>query len=131
MMRIRTDVEAIQADWGAYQAAVAAIGIGDGETYRQVNQRLGYPLAKSLPGLMLLLKRAESDRDNYKGYLDKMKDKLAKTQQEVKQLKALMEKERKEENAAAALKKGATKNKEENAAAALKKGAKKNGDTQS
>jgi hypothetical protein len=115
MMGPQTDMEAIKADWEVYQAAVAAIEIGDGETYREVNQRLGYPLAKSLPKLMVLLKRAEADRDNYKGYLDKMKSKLAETNQEVKQLKALMEKERKEENAAAA----------------LKKGAKKNGDTQS
>ena len=109
MLRIRTNVEAIQKDWEAYQAAVDAIEIGDVATYQRVNQRLGYPLAKSLPALMLLLKSAQSDRDNYKTYLDKMKEKLAATQQEVKQLKALMEKERKEENAAAALKAAAPK----------------------
>ena len=109
MMRIRTNVEAIQKDWEVYQAAVDAIEIGDVATYQKVNQRMGYPLAKSLPALMELLKRAQSDRDNYKTYLDKMKEKLATTQQEVKQLKALMEQERKAENAAAALKKGAKK----------------------
>ena len=113
-MRIRTNVEAIQRDWEVYQAAVDAIAIGDAASYRKVNQRLGYPLAKSLPALMELLKRAESDRDNYATYLGKMKDKLATTQQEVKQLKALMEQERKTEN--------------ENA---LKKGAKKKDDAQS
>ena len=108
-MPARTDVEAIQRDWEVYQAAVDAIAIGDAASYRKVNQRLGYPLAKSLPALMELLKRAESDRDNYKTYLDKMKEKLAATQQEVKQLKALMEQERQAENAAAALTKGAKK----------------------
>ena len=113
-MPARTDVEAIQRDWEVYQAAVDAIAIGDAASYRKVNQRLGYPLAKSLPALMALLKRAESDRDNYATYLGKMKDKLATTQQEVKQLKALMEQERKTEN--------------ENA---LKKGAKKKDDAQS
>ena len=114
MMRIRTNVEAIQKDWEVYQAAVDAIEIGDVATYQKVNQRMGYPLAKSLPALMELLKRAQSDRDNYKTYLDKMKEKLATTQQEVKQLKAQMELERKAEN--------------ENA---LKKGAKKKDDAQS
>ena len=114
MMRIRTNVEAIQKDWEVYQAAVDAIEIGDVATYQKVNQRMGYPLAKSLPALMVLLKRAQSDRDNYATYLGKMKDKLATTQQEVKQLKALMEQERKTEN--------------ENA---LKKGAKKKDDAQS
>ena len=114
MLRIRTNVEAIQKDWEAYQAAVDAIEIGDDVTYQKVNQRMGYPLAKSLPALMALLKRAKSDRDNYATYLGKMKDKLATTQQEVKQLKALMEQERKTEN--------------ENA---LKKGAKKKDDAQS
>jgi hypothetical protein len=113
-MPARTDVEAIQRDWEVYQAAVDAIAIGDAASYRKVNQRLGYPLAKSLPALMALLKRAESDRDNYATYLGKMKDKLATTQQEVKQLKAQMELERKTEN--------------ENA---LKKGAKKKDDAQS
>ena len=114
MMRIRTNVEAIQKDWEVYQAAVDAIEIGDVATYQKVNQRMGYPLANSLPALMELLKRAQSDRDNYKTYLDKMKEKLATTQQEVKQLKAQMELERKAEN--------------ENA---LKKGAKKKDDAQS
>jgi hypothetical protein len=109
MLRIRTNVEAIQRDWEVYQAAVDAIAIGDVASYQRVNQRLGYPLAKSLPALMVLLKRAESDRDTYKTYLDKMKEKLATTQQEVKQLKALMEQERQAENAAAALTKGAKK----------------------
>ena len=113
-MRIRTNVDAIQRDWEVYQAAVDAIAIGDVASYQKVNQRMGYPLAKSLPALMVLLKRAQSDRDNYATYLGKMKDKLATTQQEVKQLKALMEQERKTEN--------------ENA---LKKGAKKKDDAQS
>ena len=89
----QTDMEAIKADWEAYQEAVAAIKTGDGKTYREVNQRLGYPLAKSLPGLMLLLERAESDRDSYKTYLGKSQEKLAETQKELKQLKALREKE--------------------------------------
>ena len=109
MLRVRTNVEAIQKDWEAYQAAVAACEIGDVVTYQKVNQRMGYPLAKSLPALMVLLKRAQSDRDNYATYLGKMKDKLATTQQEVKQLKAQIEQERQAENAAAALKKEAKK----------------------
>ena len=89
----QTDMEAIKADWEGYEAAVAAIEVGDVETYRQVNQRMGYNLAKSLPGLVLLLKRAESDRDSYKTYLGKSQEKLAETQKELKQLKALREKE--------------------------------------
>ena len=97
----QTDMEAIKADWEGYEAAVAAIEVGDVETYRQVNQRMGYNLAKSLPGLMLLLERAESDRDSYKAYLGKSQEKLAETHKELKQLKATMETERKGQNTAA------------------------------
>ena len=97
----QTDVEAIKADWEAYQEAVAAIKAGDVETYRQVNQRLGYPLAKSLPALMRLLSRAESDRDRFKGYLDKTQERLAETRLELKQLKASQEKRREIENVVA------------------------------
>ena len=97
----QTDMEAIKADWEGYEAAVAAIEVGDVETYRQVNQRMGYNLAKSLPGLVLLLKRAESDRDSYKTYLGQSQEKLAETHKELKQLKVTVEKERKEQNDAA------------------------------
>ena len=89
----RERIRQIEADWEAYQEAVTAIETGDGKTYREVNQRMGYPLAKSLPGLMLLLERAESDRDSYKTYLGKSQEKLAETHKELKQLKALREKE--------------------------------------
>jgi len=97
----QTDIEAIQKDWEAYQEAVAAIKAGDVETYRQVNQRMGYNLVKSLPSLMQLLSRAESDRDRLKGYLDKTQERLAETRLELKQLKATIETERKEQNTAA------------------------------
>jgi len=101
MMGPQTDIEAIQKDWEGYQAAVAAIKVGDVETYRQVNQRMGYNLVKSLPSLMQLLSRAESDRDRLKGYLDKTQERLTETRLEVKQVRATLEKEREEQNAAA------------------------------
>jgi len=107
-MPARTDVEAIQKEWEAYQVAVAAIAAGDIKTYREVSERIGYPLVKSLPGLMVLLKRAESERDNYERHLDRVMKKLADTQKEVKQLQSQMELERKAENETA-LKKGAKK----------------------
>ena len=40
-MRLQTDVEAIQGNWEAYQAAVAAIKGGDIDTHRRVNQEMG------------------------------------------------------------------------------------------
>lgn len=97
----QTDIEGIQADWEGYQAAVDAIKVGDVETYRQVNHTMGYNLVKSLPSLMLLLSRAELDRDRLKGYLDKTQERLAETRLELKQLKATIENERKEQNTAA------------------------------
>ena len=100
-MRLQTDVEAIQGDWEAYQAAVAAIQGGDTETYRRVNQEMGYNLVKSLPALMQLLRLAESDRDRLEGYLDKTQETLAATRLELKQLKASLEKRREIENVVA------------------------------
>jgi hypothetical protein len=100
-MRLGTDVEAIQADWEAYQAAVAAIKGGDTKTYRRVNQEMGYNLVKSLPALMQLLRRAESDRDTLQGYLDKTQERLAATRLELKQLKASQENRREIENVVA------------------------------
>jgi len=108
----QTDIEAIQADWEAYQAAVAAIKVGDVLAFRQVNQTLGYNLVKTLPALMELLSRAESDRERLDKYLDKTQERLVATRLEVTQLKALMETERKEQNAAAE-----TERKGQNAAA--------------
>ena len=100
-MRLGTDVEAIKADWEAYQAAVAAIKGGDTKTYRRVNQEMGCNLVKSLPALMQRLRRAESDRDRLQGYLDKTQERLAATRLELKQLKASQEKRREIENVVA------------------------------
>ena len=100
-MRLQTDVEAIQADWEAYQAAVDAIKVGDAETYRRVNQEMGYNLVKTLPALMQLLRLAESDRDRLEGYLDKTQETVAATRLELKQLKASQEKRRQIENVVA------------------------------
>ena len=100
-MRLGTDVEAIQADWEAYQAAVAAIKGGDIDTHRRVNQEMGYNLVKSLPALMQRLRRAESDRDRLQGYLDKTQATLAATRLELKQLKASQENRREIENVVA------------------------------
>ena len=100
-MRLQTDVEAIKADWEAYQAAVAAIQGGDTKTYRRVNQEMGYNLVKTLPALMQLLRRAESDRDRLQGYLDKTQETLAANRLELKQLKASQEKRREIENVVA------------------------------
>ena len=100
-MRLGTDVEAIKADWEAYQAAVAAIQGGDTKTYRRVNQEMGYNLVKTLPALMQLLRLAESDRDRLQGYLDKTQETVAATQLELKQLKTSQEKRREIENVVA------------------------------
>ena len=100
-MRLQTDVEAIKADWEAYQAAVAAIKGGDTDTHRRVNQEMGYNLVKTLPALMQLLRLAESDRDRLQGYLDKTQETVAATRLELKQLKASQEKRREIENVVA------------------------------
>ena len=45
-------METLREDWATFEAAVKEIHHGDLETFRRVNQTLGYNLAKAVPILL-------------------------------------------------------------------------------
>ena len=57
-------MEALLRDWSAFEAAVKEIKPGNVETFREVNQTLGWNLAKSVP--ILLKHKVELDKKIHK-----------------------------------------------------------------
>jgi peptidoglycan hydrolase CwlO-like protein len=57
-------MEDLQRDWNTFEAAVKKIKPGNVETFREVNQTLGWNLAKSVP--ILLKHKVELDKKIHK-----------------------------------------------------------------
>ena len=57
-------MEDLQRDWNTFEAAVKEIKPGNVETFREVNQTLGWNLAKSVP--ILLNHKVELDKKIHK-----------------------------------------------------------------
>ena len=57
-------MEDLQRDWDTFEAAVKEIKPGNVETFREVNQTLGWNLAKSVP--ILLKHKVELDKKIHK-----------------------------------------------------------------
>ncbi len=58
-MTTTTVAQAIKDEWVAYSHAVEQVRIGDIDGLREINETLGYNIAKSIPGLFDLLVQAE------------------------------------------------------------------------
>ena len=71
-----TDIEAIRIEWEAFHSEVERVRKGDATTLRKVNERLGYPLAKSVPALLDAVDQAEATVTNMSNRLVASSDRL-------------------------------------------------------
>ena len=70
-MERKTDLMAIKADFDTLKEGVAAIRIGDTDGLRAVNERLGYNIVKSIPGLLNVVEASEKRADGLQAELKK------------------------------------------------------------
>jgi len=74
-----TDIEAIRQGWKHFALTVKTIKPGDGASFRQVNQTLGYNVAQTVPILVKEIIRLDSAIDALNVQLAKANQTLRRT----------------------------------------------------
>ena len=99
---VAVSLERIKEDWEVYVQRVQNINPNNTDGFRKLNERLGYPLAKAVPALVMEIERKTRENEQMQETnqfltheMDRAKRDLAKMDIEMGRLKRELEKARK------------------------------------